>query len=195
MNQAASSLTATLAPLQARWTAMAPREQMLVRLAVSAIVVALVWWVAIAPALRTLSSAEARQRILEAELQTMQSLRLQAQMLQAQPAINRDDAVRALQASVTQTLGASAQLNAAGDQATLTLRSTPAEALALWLAQARVNARALPTEVRLTRAMAPLPSPSPSPSPSVPVPVPVPSTALSPAAAWSGTLVLSLPAP
>ena len=186
MNQAASSLTATLAPLQARWTAMAPREQMLVRLAVSVIVVALVWWVAIAPALRTLGSAEARQRMLEAELQTMQSLQMPAQMLQAQPAINRDDAVRALQASVTQTLGASAQLNAAGDQATLTLRSTPAEALALWLAQARVNARALPTEVRLTRAVAPAPS--------------APSAALSPAArppaaAWSGTLVLSLPAP
>ena len=186
MNQAASSLTATLAPLQARWTVMAPREQMLVRLAVSVTVVALVWWVAIAPALRTLGSAEARQRMLEAELQTMQSLRVQAQMLQAQPAINRDDAVRALQASVTQTLGASAQLNAAGDQATLTLRSTPAEALALWLAQARVNARALPTEVRLTRAVAPAPS--------------APSAALSPAArppaaAWSGTLVLSLPAP
>lgn len=181
MNRAVSSLNATLAPLQARWTAMAPREQTLVRTAVTVIAVALVWWVAITPALRTLGSAEAQQRILEAELQTMQSLQAQAQMLQAQPAINRDDAMRALQASVTQTLGASAQLNAAGDQATLTLRSTPAEALALWLAQARVNARALPTEVRLTRAVAPS---SPSPSPSGP-----------PAAAWSGTLVLSLPAP
>ena len=185
MNRAVSSLNATLAPLQARWTAMAPREQTLVRMAVTVIAVALVWWVAITPALRTLGSAEAQQRILEAELQTMQSLQAQAQMLQSQPAINRDDAMRALQASVTQTLGASAQLNAAGDQATLTLRSTPAEALALWLAQARVNARALPTEVRLTRAVAPSsPSPSPSPSPSGP-----------PAAAWSGTLVLSLPAP
>ena len=178
MNRAVSSLNATLAPLQARWTAMAPREQTLVRTAVTVIAVALVWWVAITPALRTLGSAEAQQRILEAELQTMQSLQAQAQMLQAQPAINRDDAMRALQASVTQTLGASAQLNAAGDQATLTLRSTPAEALALWLAQARVNARALPTEVRLTRAVAPSPSPSGPPT-----------------AAWSGTLVLSLPAP
>ena len=157
------------------------KYQALVRLAAGVMAIALVWWLAIAPALRTLGSAETQQRTLEAELQTMQSLQAQAQMLQAQPAISRDDAVRALQASVTQTLGASAQLNAAGDQATLTLRSTPAEALALWLAQARVNARALPTEVRLTRAVAPS---SPSPSPSV-----------QPAAAWSGTLVVSLPAP
>ena len=184
MNTAKSSLTTTLAPLQARWNAIEPREQMLVRIAFSVVVIALIWWVAVAPALRTLRGAETQQRALEAELQTMQGLQVQAQALQAQPVINRDDAMRALQASVTQTLGASAQLNVIGDRATLTLRSTPAEALAQWLVQARVNARALPSEARLTRG----------PASTAPTPVP---TGVAPTAAaiWSGTLVLSLPAP
>ena len=185
MNQTTSSVTAVLTPLRMRWQAMDAREQTLVRIACSVVAIALIWWVAVAPALRTLGNAEAQQRTLEAELQTMQSLQMQAQTLQAQPFVNRDDALRALQASVTQTLGAFAQLNVAGDRATLTLRGAPADALALWLAQARVNARALPSEARLTRAT--------TPSASAP-----PAAALQAApapAAWSGTLVLSLPAP
>lgn len=182
MNRPMLSLSTTLAPLQARWNAIEPREQTLVRVATGVIVIALTWWVAVAPALRVLRNAETQRRTLDAELQTMQSLQVQAQALQAQPVINRDDAMRALQASVTQTLGASAQLSVIGDRATLTLRSTPAEALAQWLVQARVNARALPSEARLTRG----------PAPAIPVPT---GAALTAAAVWSGTLVLSLPAP
>jgi general secretion pathway protein M len=193
MKSAPSSLTATLAPLQARWRAMAPREQTLVRIASSVIAIALVWWVAVAPALHTLRSAENQQRTLEAELQAMQSLQVQAQMLQSQPVINRDDALRALQASVVQTLGTSAQLNVIGDRATLTLRSTPAEALSQWLVQARVNARALPSEARLTRAPA-VATPTTSPG-SPPAALSLAGAAPAAAALWSGTLVLSLPAP
>ena len=38
-----------------------------------------------------------------------------------------------------------------GDRATLTLRDTPPEALAQWLAQVRINARALPVDSQITR--------------------------------------------
>ncbi|HYF43783.1 MAG TPA: type II secretion system protein M, partial [Ramlibacter sp.] len=62
--------------------------------------------------------------------------------------------------------GTTARMAVAGDRVTLTLAATPADALAQWLTQARVNARALPTEARLNH---------------------------NPAGAWDGTLVLSLP--
>ena len=54
----------------------------------------------------------------------------------------------------------------AGERVTVTLAGTPPDALAQWLGQARVNARALPGEARLTRNAS---------------------------GAWDGTLVLSLP--
>lgn len=158
---------------QARWNTLAPREQRLVRMAVLLLGLALVWVVLMAPALRTLRQSEAQQRSLQAQWQQMQGLRAQALALQAQPALNPDDAQRALQSSVSQVLGGAAQLSVAGDRATLSLRGVPAAALAQWLAQARVNARAVPTEARLQRSAAP---------------------AAGDTAAWDGTLVLSLPA-
>ena len=165
-------IPAVLTPLQARWRALDQREQTLVRSAAMLLGLVLLWGVLVAPALRTLRQADAQQRSLDGQLQRMQSLQAQAQALQSQPRISHDDALRALQASVKQGLGNSAQLNVVGDRATVTLRNTPADALAQWLAQARVNARAIPSEARLVRNTA---------NPTEP-------------AAWDGTLVLSLPA-
>ena len=160
----------TLAPLRARWTQLDSRERTLVFAAVSVVSVALLWWVGISPALNTLRQADAQRSGLAAQVQKMQSLQAQAQAIASQPKINRDDALRALEASV-KGLGATAQLNVAGDRATVTLRGAAADALARWLSQARVNARAIPSEARLTRSAASAGS----------------------AAAWDGTVVLSLP--
>lgn len=158
------------APLQARWEALAVREKRLVTTATALLVLALLWWVALAPALRTLRSAPAQHQTLDAQLQHMRSLQAQAQALQAQPAMRKDDALRALESSMSQLPGTTAQLAVVGDRATVTLRGAPAEALAQWLIQVRINARAVPAEARLTRragAGAPI---------------------------WDGTLVLTLPA-
>jgi general secretion pathway protein M len=163
-------ITETLAPLRARWTALDSRERTLVITAASVIGVALLWWIGVSPALSTLRQADAQQRALAAQVQKMQSLQAQAQAIQSQPKINRDDAMRALEASV-KGLGPTAQLNIAGDRATVTLRNTGADALARWLSQARVNARAIPSEARLTRSAASAAGP----------------------AMWDGTVVLSLP--
>ena len=163
-------ITDTLAPLRARWTQLNSRERMLVFAALSVVGVALLWWVGISPALNTLRQADAQRSGLAAQVQKMQSLQAQAQAIASQPKINRDDALRALEASV-KVLGTTAQLNVAGDRATVTLRNTAADALARWLSQARVNARAIPSEARLTRSAASAGS----------------------AAAWDGTVVLSLP--
>lgn len=160
----------TLAPLRARWTLLDSRERTLVFAALSVVGAALLWWIGISPALSTLRQADVQQRGLAAQVQKMQSLQVQAQAIQSQPKINRDEAMRALESSV-KGLGPTAQLNVAGDRATVTLRNTAADALARWLSQARVNARAIPSEARLTRSAA---------SPGGPV-------------AWDGTVVLSLP--
>ena len=163
-------MTDALAPLRARWTQLNSRERLLVFAALSVVGVALLWWVGIAPALNTLRQADTQRIGLAAQVQKMQSLQTQAQAIALQPKINRDDALRALEASV-KGLGATAQLNVAGDRATVTLRGAAADALARWLSQARVNARAIPSEARLTRSAA----------------------SAGGAAAWDGTVVLSLP--
>ncbi len=163
-------ITDALAPLRARWTQLNSRERTLVFAALSVVSVALLWWVGISPALNTLRQADTQRSGLAAQVQKMQSLQTQAQAIASQPKINRDDALRALEASV-KGLGATAQLNVAGDRATVTLRGAAADALARWLSQARVNARAIPSEARLTRSAA----------------------SAGGAAVWDGTVVLSLP--
>ena len=173
-------LPAALTPLQARWHTLGAREQMLLRGAAAVVALALVWWVLIAPPLRTVRQADAIQRDLGQQAQKMQVLQAQAQSLQSQPKLSRDDALRALDTSVKQGLGPGAQLSVQGDRVTVTLKNTPSDALAQWLAQARVNARAIPNEARLVR----------SPNPAVPA-APGSRTPV----AWDGTLVLSLPAP
>ncbi len=159
--------------LRARWDQLAPREKNLGLLAAALIGAALLWWLGLAPAWQTLRSAEARHRGLDAQLQRMLRLQAQAQLLQSQPRLGHDEALRALEASVRQGLGASAQLSVVGERATVTLKGTSADALAQWLSQVRINARALPTEARLVRTAAPADAGAP--------------------AGWSGTLVLSLP--
>ncbi len=158
--------------LQAYWNALAPRERALALSTAGLLMAALLWWVGVGPAFGTLRSAQVQQQSLEAQLQHMKSLQAEAQALQAQPKLGYDEALRALQASVKQRLGPGAQLSVAGESATVTLRSTPAEVLASWLTQARINARAVPAEAHLTR------------SPTGPAAT----------AAWDGTLILSLPA-
>lgn len=152
--------------LRARWDALAPREKMLGAAAVALVGATLIWLLAIGPALGTLRNAEDQRRTLDAQLQRMRTLQSQAQALQAQPKQNPEQAARLLEQSVTQRLGTSARAAVAGDRVTVTLAGTPPDALAQWLAQARANARALPSEARLTR---------------------------NPSGLWDGSLVLTLP--
>ncbi|AYQ30281.1 MULTISPECIES: type II secretion system protein GspM [unclassified Polaromonas] len=161
-----------LGRLRARWCALHARQQTLIASAAIVVIIGFLWWLLIAPPLRTLSQADAQRRILDAQLQKMQGLQAQAQALISQPKINRDDAWRALEASVEEYLGPSAQIKIVGDRATVSLRNTPAEALSQWLTHARVNARAFPTDVRLTRNLSVADAP----------------------AKWDGVLVLALPA-
>ena len=123
------------AALQARWKALAPREQSLVLAAAGVVLLALLWWVALAPALGTLRQAPELHGKLDLQLQHMQRLQAEAQQLQAQPQTSPTDAVGALRAALTQRLGTAAQMNVLGDRVTVTLKGAPADAVAQWQAK------------------------------------------------------------
>jgi general secretion pathway protein M len=130
-----------LAPLRARWQQLAPREQALISTAALLLGIALGWWVLVAPALQVVRQAD----------QQAQALQTQAQALQGRPALGFDEAVRALERATQETLAGTARLNIVGERATVTLQGSSADALAQWLTQARLNARALPLEAQLQR--------------------------------------------
>lgn len=153
--------------LRARWHMLAPREQAMVGAAAAVVVLALLWWIALAPAIATLRGAAAQHRELDAQLQQVRRLREQARAMQAQPRQGHDESMRQLDAAIHDQLGLTARYSIAGDRVTLTLTNTPAAGLAQWLAQVRTNAHALPGEARLARNAA---------------------------GGWDGTLVLTLPA-
>jgi general secretion pathway protein M len=148
------------------WAGLGLRERRMVAMAGGFVLVALVWMLAIAPAIKTLKAAPAQHEMLDAQLQSMRKLAAQARGMQNRPAVSRADALRTLQSSLQQRLGSSAQLNVAGDRVTVVLKGAAPEALAQWLGQARVTARAVATQSRLARG----------------------------AAGWDGTVVLDLPA-
>lgn len=151
---------------KARWQGLAPREKAWVAAAAAGVAALALWMISIAPALSTLRGAEEQHRTLDAQLQHMRGLQAQAQALQAQPKQSHDEALRLLELSVRERLGTTARSLAAGDRVTITLAGAAPGALAQWLTQARVNARALPSEAHLYRNSGGL---------------------------WEGTLVLTLP--
>lgn len=166
-----ASSPASSSAWRAHWHRLAARERLLLQTAAVLVAVALLWWLALAPALQTLRQAPARHAALDAQLQTMHTLQAQAQALQNAPRLSPDAAGKALQAAVAEHLGNSARLSLQGAQATLSLQGAPANALAVCLAQARANAHAVPQEARLVRS------------------------SRTDGARWDGTLVLSLPQP
>ena len=147
------------------WRQLKLSERRLISAAFWLIVAVLLWWLAIAPAVKTIKEAPAQHRALDAQLKNMRTLSAEAKNLQNQPKLGLDEAQKALQSAVTQRFGTTAQLNLTGERASLNLKNANAQELALWLTQARVNARALPSEVKLNRN----------------------------GDAWDGTLVLTLP--
>lgn len=133
------------------WAGMAPREQGLVAAAALLVLLAVVWSLGLAPALRVLRAAPAQIDALDAQLQAMQDQAAQARGMAGRPAVGRDETVRSLESSLRLTLGPGAQLRLTGDRATVTLKAATPEQLAQWLAQARVGARATVSQANLVR--------------------------------------------
>lgn len=168
----------SLAAWRTTWERLPPRDRRAVTLAAAVVGLALVWWVALSPALTTLRQAGPRQATLDTQLAAMQALANQARQLKNQPPLSRDDSLRALESATTRHLGEQARLTVLGDQATVTLTDVAPQPLALWLSEVRANARITPTEARLTQAPAPTAAASAHPPPG-----PI---------AWKGSVVFSL---
>ncbi len=172
-----SALTnpAWMEAVSARWAALASRERVLVAAAAALVGVALLWWVAISPALSKIKSAREAAPQLDAQLQIMRSQAQEAASLKSQRLLGYDESLRSLEASV-KTLGSGATLSVSDARASITLKGVSGDALAQWLAQARANARLVPSELRLQKSAASA------------------STATAALTTWDGSIALSLPA-
>lgn len=164
------TVTSVTEPLRTYWAGLPGREKNGFRLAMLLVLSFLLWHFSVAPGLAALRNADAQAAILSAQFQQMQAMQIQAQAVQKQSPLGFDEAARALTAATQQTLGTNAQLVMAGDRANVTLKGASPDALAQWLAQARLNARSVPVEAKLMRGATPG------------------------GTAWSGVLVMAMPA-
>lgn len=133
------------------WSQRAPREQSLLGAALVLVLLAALWLVALAPALKTLRQHDAKLSALQTELGRMQALEAQARALQGQAALPAGSAVQALQTHTAALLGKQADLAARSGGATVTLRAVSPQALARWLAAIRTEAHAKVIQSRLQR--------------------------------------------
>lgn len=148
---ARSGAASALAPLRQWWRALPARERRLLLLAGGVLGLALLWWLALAPALGTLRSAPAQIEAAEAQLRAMQRLAAEVTELRNTPPVNSEQAAAALRAA-TERLGEQAKLSLQGDRAVLTLNGVATGQLRDWLAEARSGARARPVEASLLRS-------------------------------------------
>lgn len=143
-------MKAALFAVQRRWEAMSARERQFVGAAAAIILLALLWFVALAPAWRTLRQAPAQIEAAETQLQAMQRHAAEARELRGAAPMAQEQAQAALRAATTR-LGDKARLLLQGDRAVLTVNGVGPSALRDWMAEARTGARARPLEASLTR--------------------------------------------
>lgn len=146
-----NAVLASLAPLRARWAALAARERLGLGLAAAAVLLYALWALAIEPAWRTLNRAPAEIEALDAQLQTMQRLAAEATELRAAPPVSLEQANAALR-SATERVGEQGRLAVQGDRVVFTLTGLGTSAFSGWMAEARSGARARPIEAMLVRA-------------------------------------------
>lgn len=130
---------------------MAARERVGVTIGVAFLLVAAAWVWAIAPAWDTLKAAPSKNASLDSQLESMQRMATEVKAIQSAPKISYNDALKALESATKDRFGDTGSLRVLGDRATLTLKGASSQALAAWLPQVRVLARAIPSEVKLTR--------------------------------------------
>ncbi|KAF1018857.1 MAG: hypothetical protein GAK30_03460 [Paracidovorax wautersii] len=136
--------------LRSRWTALQPRERVLLAAAGGVAALMLLWWLALAPALAVLRNVPAQLAQAQAQRQQMAVLARQASALREQTNARPADTRAALATTTQNLLGTRATLAGTGDQVQITLDQIRPDELVDWLAQVRGNARLTPTEADLT---------------------------------------------
>ena len=133
------------------WQSLAPRERLLIAVGAVALVVIIVWLIAVQPALRTLRDTPVELDRLELQLQQMQLAALESETLRGASPVPATQAADALRAA-TERLGGKGKITIQGDRATLAFTAVPFEGLRTWLGEARSGARARPVEAQLLKA-------------------------------------------
>jgi general secretion pathway protein M len=116
-----------------------PRERRLVIAALCIIALALLWWVAIAPALHTYRHSTSAHAQLDAQIAKMQALANQAQALKALPSPSNAKAKEWLDSNAKK-LSTNANVAILGNQAQMRFQNVQPQALVSWLAEARSSA-------------------------------------------------------
>lgn len=136
---------------QSFWGRLATRERTLVGLAAMVVGVGALWWIALQPALKTLRDSPAVRTALDHQLQQVLRVSQQAKAIESLAPVTREEALRLIESTAKSRLGATTQVVVQGDRVVITVRSVTGDALAEWLTQVRVNARAMPSQVQLRR--------------------------------------------
>ena len=139
------------APLRARWLALGQRERRLLTAAGWLVVAALLWWVAVTPAWRSVAAAPARLDQIDAQWLQMQRMAGEVRGLRAAPAVGSLQAQAAVKAACD-ALGGVARLTLTGERATVVFTNINSAQLRDWLGEVRAAARARPIEASLSRS-------------------------------------------
>lgn len=151
---------------QARWSQASAREQTLVRLAISVLLLAALWFIALRPAWVGLKAARAQAPLVRAQYEQVLQLQAQANALRAQATGAPVDAQAVLQSALG-GLEKNARLAVLAERATVSFKGAQPQALARFLEQARLLAHTSTVEMHFSQS----------------------------AGLWSGSLILQLPAP
>ena len=133
------------------WLHASAREQVALRIAATLVLLALVWWVGLQPALKTLKNARTQAPVVRAHYEQMLQLQAQAAALRAQVQQPVSDPKAVLQDSIS-TLEKNARVALAGERATVSFKQARPADLALWLEQLRLKAHSSVLEMHMTQA-------------------------------------------
>jgi general secretion pathway protein M len=130
-----------------------PRERQLFLLVAVVIGLALLWWVAIAPALQTYRQSSAAHAKLDAQIAAMQVMADESKRLKAKPRVSAVQAQNWLEGAVKKLNKAT--LTVQGSRVQINFTDVPADALAAWLAEARTSVQLLPVEANWKKSVSP----------------------------------------
>lgn len=136
---------------QARWSQASAREQTLVRIAISVLLLAALWFIALRPAWVGLKAARAQAPVVRAQYEQVLQLQAQANALRAQASGAPVDATAVLQSALS-GLEKNARLAVQTERATVSFKDAKPEALARFLEQARLTAHTSTQEMHLSQA-------------------------------------------
>ena len=136
---------------QERWQQLSVRERNGISAAAAVLVLALLWQVGLAPALKVWRDSPTRHAQLDRQQAALVALQSQARGLQAQPVLTRQEATQSL-TQLTRDLLPGAQLSALADHQRVIVKGVSGASLAQWLSAIRQTAQASVIDLRLQRS-------------------------------------------